>query len=133
MLFSKQNPVPSHMKAAHALKFCYFKVRFLCYSLNKTYVYQADLSFSSPYYGPLCIPLPSLHATYIWAGIVQSVYPLATVGRSEIEYRWGRDFPRLSRPARGPTQPPSKLVTGLLPGSKAAGHGVDHTPIQFKG
>jgi hypothetical protein len=30
-----------------------------------------------------------------------------------IESRWGRDFPRLSRPVLGPNRPPVQRVTGL--------------------
>ena len=43
------------------------------------------------------------------------------LGGPGIEFRWGRDFPRLSRPALGPIQPPTQWVLCLFPGGKAAG------------
>jgi hypothetical protein len=44
------------------------------------------------------------------------------------ESRWGRDFPRPSRPALGPTQAPIQWVLGLSWGVKRPGHGIDHPP-----
>jgi len=44
-----------------------------------------------------------------------------------IESRWGRDFPHLSRPALGPTQPPVTMRTGSFLGVKS-GRGVRLTP-----
>jgi len=35
--------------------------------------------------------------------------------------RWGRDFPHLSQPVLGPTQPPVQWVLGLSQGERAAG------------
>ena len=40
-----------------------------------------------------------------------------------IESRWWRDFPQLSRPALGPTQPPVQWVPGISQGVKS-GRGV---------
>ena len=39
----------------------------------------------------------------------------------EIESRWRRVSPHLSRPALGPAQPPVQRVQGLFPWDKAVG------------
>ena len=44
-----------------------------------------------------------------------------------IEFRWGRDFPPLSRPALGPTQPPVQWIPRSFPEVKS-GRGVTLTP-----
>jgi hypothetical protein len=45
-----------------------------------------------------------------------------------IESWWGRDFPHLSRPALGPTQPPVQWVLGLSRGRKRQGRDADPSP-----
>jgi len=46
-----------------------------------------------------------------------------------IKSRWGRDFPHLSRPTLGSTQPPVQWVKGLFPGGKERpGFDADPSP-----
>jgi hypothetical protein len=44
---------------------------------------------------------------------------------SGIESQCGRDFPHLSRPALGPTQPPVQRVLGLFRGKERQGRDAD--------
>jgi hypothetical protein len=46
---------------------------------------------------------------------------------SGIESRWGRDFPHLSRPTLGPTQPPVQWVPALSGGKVRPGRDADHS------
>jgi len=83
-----------------------------------------------------CVPLQFALGFHIWlkyvlhsrpgssVGIV-TVYGLDSLG---IESRRGRDFPHLSRPALGPTQPPVQWVPGLSQGKEQLGRDADPSP-----
>jgi len=45
-----------------------------------------------------------------------------------IEYRWGRDFPHISRLALGPKQPSVQWVPGLSQGKGRLARDADHSP-----
>ena len=59
----------------------------------------------------LCCP-----STYSGPGSSVSIATGYRLDNPGIESRWGRDFPHLSRPALGPTQPPVQWVPGLSRG-----------------
>jgi hypothetical protein len=72
----------------------------------------------------------------IWASYNRFCGPYSVVGietdygldGTGIESQWGRDFPRLSRPALGPKQPPVKWVTDLSRGKERPGRDADPSP-----
>jgi len=70
--------------------------------------------------------------TYIYTHKSSSSVGIATRYRlesPEIESCWGRYFPHPSRPALGPTQPPTQWVPGLS-GVNAAGRSWPPTPFR---
>ena len=72
-------------------------------------------------------PVIGLSTLATWAGIAQLVQRLATDCTVQGSNSGGRrDFPRPSRPALGPTQPPAQWVPGSLPGVQRPGSCVDN-------
>jgi hypothetical protein len=67
---------------------------------------------------------PCIFTVYYLLLVPTNAGPGSTVGIATgygldgpgIESRWGRDFPHLSRPALGSTQPPVQWVPGLSRG-----------------
>ena len=57
---------------------------------------------------------------------IATAYRLDSPG---IESQWGRDFPYLSRPALGPTQPPVQWVPGLSWGKERPGVTLNPHPL----
>jgi hypothetical protein len=106
--------IRSYLKLLHAVFSCLRKLSFHVTALSKASSYRG--------WGK-CVMVFRTTVNYCklnnhCCGLGSSV-GIATdcgLGGSGIESRWGRDFPRLSRPALGPTQPPVQWVPGLSRG-----------------
>jgi hypothetical protein len=102
-----------------------------CQSENERGFSQSTSSFPR-HYSPISIPY--LYFFHIfWPHTLKIRGRDSSVGIATrygldgpgIESRWGQDFPHPSRPALGPTQPPTHWVESF-PGVKRPGRGVDH-------
>jgi hypothetical protein len=64
----------------------------------------------------------------MWAGSVVGIATGYGLDGPGIESRWRRDFPHLSTPAVGPTQPPVQWVPGLSRGKERPERDADPSP-----
>jgi len=74
-----------------------------------------------------CVILNNNHIHFSGPGSSVGIATGYAMDGPGIESRWGRDFPHVSIPALGPTQPPVQWVPSFFPGVKS-GRGVTLTP-----
>jgi hypothetical protein len=69
--------------------------------------------------------LSDLYISHGWLGRRNVIATRHELDSPRIEFIWGRDFPRPSRPVLGPIQSSVKLLPGFFfPGIKQTGRGV---------
>ena len=122
---------------SYALVFC-DDTMFYQYSLRNFRYFQTayTLWVSEAYFQHyFLVPVCGLVTSLLLFGQDSSVGIATRYGLDgpRIESRWGRDFPRLSRPALGLSEPLMQWVPGLSRGKVAEAWHRPPTPIQSRG
>jgi hypothetical protein len=76
----------------------------------------------------MCFLFPFIHYLFIGSGSSVGIVTGYGLDGPEIESRWGRDFPHLSRPALEHTQPPVQWVSGLSRGKERPERDANPSP-----
>jgi hypothetical protein len=113
------------------IKFCYKVAACWLFLLNHTAMHGSinikSYSLSSTIISLYCFS-SSIQCTLEGRNSSVGIATCYGLDGPEIESRWGRDFSHTSRPALGPTQPPTQWILGLSRGVKRPRRGIGHPP-----